>query len=285
MKSMINYIKIICPNNLKKFLRKIKPKKIDPMHAKDLFLKKSVLLNNINEIETLVLGSSHGDYGFNPLYSDKVSYNLCYTSQDLYYSYKLYEKLYNKTPKMKNIIVFYSVFSSGLELEKTSEYPICSCYKLLFDIPYKTNKSYKKIEKQFSKELLEPLTIPDYYLGYNNPQIFFSENFGVKNRVKTHLRENLRSNKQNDYINKIFELSKQANHNLTIIIPPARSDYKSNLPDSADLFKKLYIISNNRFNILNFYDNNDFLFEDFGDFDHLNCDGAEKLTKKINEYL
>ncbi len=286
LKKINKNIKKICPTKLKKFLREIQPQKINIQHAKELFVKKSGFINKIDEIETLVLGSSHGDYGFNPEFFDKIAYNLCYASQDFYYSYKLYQNFYNKIPKTKNILLFYSVFSAGLELDKTTEYPMCSYYKLLFGIPYKTNnKSYTKFERQLNKNNFGHLNTSAYYLGYNNPQFFFGEDYGVINRVKTHLRENQRKNNQTEYINKIFELSKQANHDLTVIIPPARNDYKNNLPDSDFLFEELYNISKNKFNILNFYNDKDFLFDDFGDFDHLNYNGAIKLTQKIREYL
>lgn len=150
LKKINKYIKRLCPKGFKCFLSKIRPQKINILQIKELFFKKSGFINKINEIETLVLGSSNGAYGFNPIFFNKNSYNLCY---------------------------------------------------------------------------------------------------------------------------------------LTIIIPPARTDYKKNLPDSDYLLKELYNISKNQFNVFNFYDDTDFAFDDFGDFDHLNYNGAKKLIQKIGEYL
>ena len=83
-----------------------------------------------NEMETLVLGSSHANYNF--LATEK-EFNLGLNSQDLYNSYKLYES-YSKSTKLKNIIIFYSVFSEGFILDKTNSKDLALFYKLIYKI-------------------------------------------------------------------------------------------------------------------------------------------------------
>ena len=97
--------------------------------AKEMLIKKESFNNIKSNIKTLVLGSSHGGYDFNPLFL-KNSFNMSLPSQDLYYSYHLYKK--NNTKKIKNIILFYSVFSPGFSLIKTSEKQRALLYKLIF---------------------------------------------------------------------------------------------------------------------------------------------------------
>jgi hypothetical protein len=73
---------------------------------------------------------------------------------------------------------------------------------------------------------------------------------------------------------------------LVIVIPPARKDYRENLPDHKILFSRLYsLLEKNNVFIVNYYDDNSFGLEDFGDFDHLNYLGAKKLTEKLNILL
>lgn len=251
--------------------------------AKKLFRKQAGLIINDNKIETLVLGSSHGDYGFrSDLYEN--SYNLGLTSSDLYFNYQFYKLLFPKLPNLKNLILFYSVFSPGHELEKTKEYHIAILFKLIFGIPYRDSNL-----KIYEEKIIEALGLipeeemPDNYTGYEIPDWFFDEAFGVENRAKMHLRENSRSSNQTKYVEKISSLAKKHKHKLTVVLSPAREDYKSFLPDSSELFKELNNLKG--IDILNYYDDKDFTRDDFGDFDHLNQDGAKKLTQKIYKAL
>src|SRR3546814_6862555 len=56
-----------------------------------LLAAKRAMLAASNNITTLVVGSSHGDFGFNPAYCPR-SFNLCCRSQDLKHSFHLYRK-------------------------------------------------------------------------------------------------------------------------------------------------------------------------------------------------
>jgi hypothetical protein len=272
---------------IKKFLKKIlkiNTISLDEDWGRRLFYKKVGLLNRAQNIETLVLGSSHGDYGFDSNLCEN-SYNMCYTSTDLYCCYELYKLFAFQMPNLKNIVLFYSVFSPGFELEKTNEYQIAVFFKLLFNIPYKERYYLKKFEKKFSNFLksISEENVHNNYLGYDKLNIFFDEDYGALKRAKTHLRENLRGNDQTKYVEKILHLTKENRHDLIIVISPAREDYRNSLPEFDELFKDLNSIKNIK--VLNFYNDNDFDNNDFGDFDHLNHNGAKKLTMKICEGL
>ncbi len=101
-------------------------------HFDTIYKKHLSLENNINKIQTLVLGSSHGHYAFLP--KEETEFNLSIRSQDLYYSYKLYQKYASKLSNLKNIILFYSVFSPGFEIEKTSNRFLCIPYIFIYNI-------------------------------------------------------------------------------------------------------------------------------------------------------
>ena len=79
------------------------------------FLKKEVLINSKQSFDTLILGSSH----IYQYVTQESELNCALASQDLYSSYKLYEKLNSNS--LKNIIISFSVFTPGYCLIKTND--------------------------------------------------------------------------------------------------------------------------------------------------------------------
>lgn len=240
-------------------------------------------------IEILVLGSSHGSYGFNPLLFKSVAFNACSNSQDLYYSYQLYKVFSKQAVNLKKVYLFFSVFSNGYDIEKTSGNQICSFFNYFYGIPYKYGET-KQLAKYFNACKIRDIKNKNklkYKLhnnnGFNNNLTFYpGDSFEVNKRALTHLRENIRINSQIKNIIYLHNLCIQNNQELNIIISPARSDYKEYLPDEAFLFKKLFHIANEKkIKIINLYSSIEFNDEDFGDSDHLNRSGANKLTNII----
>ena len=74
--------------------------------------------------------------------------------------------------------------------------------------------------------------------------------------------------------------------NLNVIIPPVRKDYKDCCPSDKVIFKDIYELSNElNIKIYDFYNDEDFKYEDFYDTDHLNPNGAKKLTEKLKKLI
>ena len=238
-----------------------------------------------SDIETLILGSSHAAAGFVSKQYSPTAFNLASASQDLYYSYRLLQCCSKESKKLKEVYLFFSVFSCGSELQKTSEKERCAYFKYLFEIPYKykTDKDLERYYKQASlyykkKENNKKIDTN----GFIEQKIFFDKNFPVEERARTHLRENQRINDSLSFLEKIRDFCIQNNIKLFIIIPPARKDYREALPDESILFEKLYKIKNLPI-IKSYYADENFVYSDFGDFDHLNGQGAQKLTSLIKK--
>lgn len=239
-----------------------------------------------NETKTLILGSSHGIYGYKAIDGE---YNLALSSQDLYYSYKLYEKYLKELPNLKNVILFYSVFSNGFILDKTGEKQRVLAYKNLFKLPVLNDCLYFKIYN---------LSFP-YYLGkvkkrpiicnhgnIENPKFFVSEEITPELRAKQHLKNNLRPNKQNYWVENLINLAKENNHKVYIILSPATNAYKNCLPESKELFKDILdLICDKDINLIDLYNSEMFTEDDFGDLDHLNSKGAEKLSNYVRSLM
>ena len=245
--------------------------------------------NTEQNINTLILGSSHLERGYLPRENE---YNLASISQDLYYTNQLY-KLYNND-KIKKIIIAFSVFSPGHSIIKTKRVSMAVKFKVLTGINYQDiniakEKNLVELEKAYKYYCNKKLILDEKYRGgYERSEDYpagFNDN--AEEISAKHLKNNKREISQMHYLEEIFEISKKNNQKVLIIIPPATKKYKDFLPDSDELFASLYhlIEKYEHVNFLNFYDTNDFTDEYFFDSDHLNYEGACKLTKLINHNI
>ena len=247
---------------------------------REIKVKKQTVLDNAKNCETIMLGSSHGAYGLNPIFISDKCYNLCTNSLDLYTISKIIFYYKEKLPNLKNIFLLIDVFSRGWCLEKSSAEHICASYKSVYGIEYPLYKDTKRYLKQCSKlDKLKYCNLKNDNGYLYPPKIDFYGS--VKERVDGHLKEHDRSISQYHYITEISELGL----NIVLIFPPLRKDYENFLKPNFlfDSIKDLEIKNNVR--ILDFTSDKDFCNDDFYDCDHLNTIGAEKLSKKIKELL
>ena len=255
-------------------------------------LKYQGMENNLSEIETLILGSSHGVYGYLP---NKKEFNLCFPSQDLYYALKLYEIYRKKCPNLSKIYLFYSIFTPGFELSETSEKWRCVWYKKFFDIKSPnakvnilSDKLIKKLRNKIHKICSETV-ISDDYRGENidlDGVCTFKNhsNYTAKQRALDHFKSNIRSTNSNKYLIKLINLIKKDKRELCIILAPMHEEFRKYLTRFDVLFEELYkIATDENIKILNYYDNPFFKNSDFFDFDHLNLTGSNKLTNLIHK--
>ena len=246
--------------------------------------KKTALEKHVATIETLVIRGSNADYGFySPIWEN--SFNLGLTSTDLYSNYHLYKNYRTSFKKLKNVLYFITVSSPGYSLIHTVERNRAIAYKFFFSIPYSNlNLINHKYEKWIYKkcEKVRLMEVEENYRGYDK-KFLYGVHFNVEDRVRTHLRENNREPDQLGWLNALIDLIKEDGLKLFIIIPPFRSDYKVLLPDSSVLFRKFFSLKD--IHILNYYDSDLFTDDDLGDTDHLNEQGAIKLTKEIHKYF
>ena len=206
---------------------------------------------------------------------------------DLFGSYYLYKYISKKCSNLKNIIVFYGFFLNGFELAKTREKWRCVYYNDFFKIPYPLNNFINSdIEKMpnFYKKNLKSLCETEKFYGYYSPKASIYSD--APKRVSGHLKNYNRNENGLVYLEKLYQEIKENQQNLCIIIPPFRKDYLDNLPiniENEAISKLTKIIPENQ--IYNFLRDKDFDIEDFSDTDHLNPDGAKKLSIKINKIL
>jgi dTDP-4-dehydrorhamnose 3,5-epimerase-like enzyme len=238
-----------------------------------------------DSIETLALGSSHGDYGYIP---GPAAFNLCGASQDLYTSSVLLERC-RDVPRLKRILLFYSAFSAGAETEMTIEKERSLFYKRCWDVSYRHHDDafFRVKEADLARDDIQPTDVPRSYRGECLLREFHFKNVDISERVASHLRENRRNSGQTRYVTNMAELARRMNWQFVVVIPPVRSDYQAAMPAFEDVFGELLqaLRLNREATLLSFWGDAAFQDADFGDSDHLTEAGAGKLTNLIKRHL
>ena len=244
----------------------------------DLVSKRTSLVEHLDSLRTLVVGSSHGDFGFNPAFVPD-SFNLCSISQDLRHSALLVEKICGQNPAIRNIVVFYSAFSAGHLREKTSETERCAALKEVFLLDSDYDDSEILAVHASIAGRLGTMRLERGFRGFirTNGGPFFGEDYGADRRAGTHMKHNGRR-AEDLHLVRLILAAQARGQKVLVVIPPARSDYKAALLRiSADIFRSLHEISRFAFRepirILDCF--KDFSFNDawFGDYDHLLPEG------------
>lgn len=104
--------------NTRNFLYKKIQRTFDIFNTVVMTAKYKNYIKNHKEINTLILGSSHAEYGYRPTRNNEI--NLAFPSGDLYYSYRLFQNVNKNSPNLRNIILFFSPFSSGFYIQRSS---------------------------------------------------------------------------------------------------------------------------------------------------------------------
>lgn len=258
--------------------------------------KRTALQQYRNEISTLVVGSSHGDCGFNPEFFPG-SFNLCSSSQDLKFSSLLYEKAAEQCAGIRNVILFYSVFSPGSVLEKS---PSENYHALSLNELFNLGLEFEEMDETSAwlrsniKGRLEGLSKQAGYMGFvaNEGKGFIGEAYGAQNRANDHLRFS-RSDGAHLYLIRMLLKAKALGHRTFIVLSPVRSDYKAAiLTRNPRVFNRLFELLSQfelgyRPTLIDFFSDNHIDDVHFADYDHLSPSGAGVafLTKRIEQIV
>lgn len=251
-------------------------------HSYELSIKKLSGWNkHCKTVDTVALGGSRCDYGINPDYFDKTTYNFGLTSLDAFGAYHLLKKIHKSAPNLKNVVFVYSVHLPGYKLWKCSEKFRCAYYKMAFGIPYPYVGRTRKIKAKIRSH--KTVSVPDDFLGYYNPESAIDND--IVNRTRGHLKHMLRDKSQLKYLRKMARLCRRRGYNLIVIISPARSDYCNLIHPYFIELSLQYIQHYMGLAGINMFADSAFTDDDFCDSDHLNAKGAIKLSKKINNII
>ncbi len=265
----------------------------------DYRYKASYLNKNAENIEVIVLGSSHSFYGVNPIFFERNAFNMAHVSQSLDYDFMLFDKYKYKFKNLKAVYISISYFSLWSRLNEGIENWRCSYY---FD-SYGFTKNIKVGDVLFSSGSVKTKKnrIVDYIVNGNNDincsELGFGTHQNSQDLIETgitaslrhakNIREQKNIYKENiTFLNLIIEWCCKRNIKVFLFTPPAYESYRKNLNKEQFnlMLKTCKKISSKYKNCTyhNFISDTDFIEQDFYDADHLNEKGAEKLTKKLN---
>ncbi len=266
--------------------------------------KKYYIEQQLDSIETLVLGSSESFNGIDPTYFSSKTFNLANVSQTLFYDKALTLKYMAKMPKLKNVIINISYFSFFYQLHDIKEKWRDDYYKLYFDINLSKDKNFTIHKYSYLSVYQLKHSIG---LAFNNfkdsnavnilpngyqPRIqqeLINDSTGLA-RVTIHHNEIFKKRRKEIEINveDFIVQIKRKNINIVFITTPVYTTY------SKFCYPKIIEQNSNFINQLtskyqckyyNYFTDTSFKKIDFFDNDHLNNNGAKKLSIKLNEEL
>ncbi|MDD2475331.1 MAG: hypothetical protein PHI32_05410 [Dysgonamonadaceae bacterium] len=275
----------------------------------DYKLKKNYLDSNSNNIETLVLGSSHAYYGISPKYLSPKSFNAGYVSQSIDFDYEIINKYRDNFKNLKTVVLPISYFTFFTTLETNMESWRIKNYVIYYDI----NKPHHLSD--YSELLSNDFKINVFRLGgyYIKRKIHvYSDEFGwgtdhnsknavslietgesaaLRNTFDVRLEATKRTFEENvKLLYSIAEWCKINKIKLILLTPPAYQTYIDNLDDHqlSMTVKTANAVASKYENCqyYNLINDSSFTAIDFYDADHLSENGAKKLSdiisKKIN---
>ena len=266
--------------------------------------KKNDISQNLQNIEVLILGTSHALNGLNPRFFSQKTFNLANASQSIYYDKALLDLYIDKLPKLKTVILSVSYFSFWYQLEGSTEDWRKYFYYQFFNIP---NKSINELEsKAWAKTILySPKKTLDialqnfkaeenkfYYQGWNGTDTT-SMNISIsdtKQRIDFHhsimMEENIRQNTK--YIHEITTKLQKNNIRVIIIYMPVyETYYEQMLPKYTNINDNIIrkLTSQYQISYYNYSKNHNYNRLDFHNSDHLSFIGAEKFSKLVDSLI
>jgi len=273
----------------------------------DLFIKVASLKKVKEKVQFLAFGNSHTTASINPEHFSIPGYNLAYSSQDLYYDYKLLN-LYKDIPHLETILISLDYFSLGHDEALSGAMHLVKDY--WWDLNIKPRNGYDLLfvfslstfyqnRKTFLKSIINqkrrlPITTNLNKTGFRkNDQSLSKEDLltSGQNRAKLHQKIYLKYKEPEHLIilNKMLLIAKERNINVIVFTPPYSGGYR-------EAFSKFWLenfyghinkIKQENPNLIYLdYSNSDkFKLKDFRDGDHLNSTGARKLSILLNDAL
>lgn len=265
--------------------------------------KKQQIRENGDQFEILVLGSSHVYYGINPEYFDQKCFNLAHIAQTPEFDLKLLKKFLPQMKNVKTVIYPISYFTFFWDLQSSTEAWRLKNYTIYYHL--NAAQSFKDYLEFCS---IDPLNnykrIKDYYIysrselgvtplgwGYNC-LAEYAGNLEETGKIAAERHSNFGTHfykKNTQEVDEILNLCQQNNIRVLLLFPPGYQSYRSYL--NPDQLKMTYqtidtlLSKHPNSSFLNLFADTSYTAALFLDGDHLNDQGATKLSSFLNQYI
>lgn len=259
--------------------------------------KFSYMSQNAGNITTLILGSSHTFRGIDPKYIEGKAFNLAYSSQDLKRDAYLLDRFICQMDSLQTVILAYSYHSMPEVMEDLNNAEtLLKYYGIYMEYP----------ETRYSLEISIPGWIKKCTAHWRGEDIRHCDSlgFGAKDDTRSsilneeeackilshHTFKNFdRVNENKATLRHIATICKERNIRLVLLTTPVTSYYFKNISSKQYSIMQTAAkeLTDEFDNVvyLNHMDDKRFSDSDFSDTDHLNPQGARKLTEILNEEL
>lgn len=264
----------------------------------DYSYKNTYLTENAEEINTLILGSSHSFYGIDPQYFTDKTFNAAHVAQSLKWDYFIFDKFRDKMSNLKNVIIPISYFSLFYEMEGGDADWRIKDYTMYYNAE---EPSFKYHFEVFNRKLAQ-LVVKAYsiYTGEDKGVNCSSNGFGNrtalldidmessgKTAAKIHKAENFDSYGRNYSILEKLIYDCESKHVKVLLISlPAWETYKKYLdPVQLKMSNQACIDLSVKYDnvvFYSFFNDARFVIDDFANADHLNNVGAEKISRILD---
>lgn len=258
-----------------------------------------------SQIEILVMGSSHSNFGINPKYFDREAFNFSNMSQSLYQDYKILLKYLPECKNIKMVIIPVSYFTLQSDLASSPEAWRCAYYSLYMGVKADESASMFELKNHsaiflwdgplgtiYNLQHIKYMEINEY--GYQTPEKkqstvekTINDSTG-KARVVFHdsimnydlLEMNI------ILLNKIADELTRRKIKLVIVTTPVYKTYYNNInktnyeimTNTIEMIVKQYSATS-----VNYINDTRFELNDFWDNDHLNEEGAKKFSLIVKQ--
>ena len=266
--------------------------------------KKYWVEQQLESVETLILGSSESFNGIDPSFFTTKTYNLANVSQTLYYDKEITLKYLPKMPHLKNVVINISYFSFFYQLEDIKEKWRCNFYQKYFGIASSNKKTNNlnnntflgvyelkhSLELAFNK-FVDSNATTILKNGYQPKftQEIINDSSGLA-RIQVHNSENFKGRRKEieNELENFVQVLQQKNIKIIFVSTPVFSTYSKFCDKNIIEQNKKYInylCTKYQCSYLNYFTDTGFTKDDFFDNDHLKDNGAKKLSTKINEAI
>jgi len=264
--------------------------------------KANYLEKHGNEIETLVLGSSHSYYGIDPNEFSSKAFNAAHGSQSLDLDHAILQKYSDRLVNLRTVIVsvdYWSLFGKmtfGIENWHLRDYSIY--YGLNVSLPLKNSfeimskGNVGKLKNYFFRK--SDLGITELGQGTywgKHPQANLEESGRIAAKRHTIEKDTAQMlfHEMQGHLESIIEICQKKNCQVILVITPVMQSYIENM-DAWQWQKTQETVlelekRHQNVRYFNFMADTQFVASDFGDADHLNPQGAKKLSKILDTII
>jgi hypothetical protein len=266
--------------------------------------KRDGLIAKSIDIEILIVGNSHANYGIDPKYFKLPAYNLAYVSQTILYDKQLILKYLPVLKNLKYVIIsidyttlycgfdetrdFFYYHYYGINLRNRSYFNQNLSY---FFYVFSPTPAVKLLLNQSEDFFVNGDLFVNGWQGYDSTNYSFMTKKAGKQKAE-HFDDQINSSKEHKYIlleiESLMSLLKKRNITPVLVSAPCYKYVTDNL-DNKRLEENLLFVNKlkEKYNLvyLNSLKDSSFKVEDYYDCDHLNKYGAAKFTTQIDSLI